>query len=290
MGAVMLKQPTTHKQQIEILRERGCVISDEKHCAAVLSQVSYYSLSAYFLPFKTKDGRYTTGTEFHKIYQLFEFDRRLRHLLFSAIEEIEVFLRASLSYFHAHKYGADGYKNAMIYNSRHDHEQFTNRIKDMLCKNKKVPFVKHHAVNYDNQFPIWVLMELFTFGMLSYFYADFITSDQKTFARNTYNTVPQNVKSWLYCCTDLRNLCAHYGRLYYRVFTAVPTNIKCLDDDSKRSLFGAVMALRALYPNDDKWNTDILASIATLIEDYTDIINLKHIGFPYNWEDIMVKK
>jgi hypothetical protein len=51
-----------------------------------------------------------------------------------------------------------------------------------------VPFVIPHISmfgpskvldNYGGQFPVWVITELFTFGMLSYFYGDLPTPDQK---------------------------------------------------------------------------------------------------------------
>jgi abortive infection bacteriophage resistance protein len=285
----MLKEPTAYRQQIEKLREHGCIISDETFCEKVLSQISYYRLSAYFLPFKTANGKYKSGTDFLKVYRIYEFDRRLRNLLFSTIEEIEVFLRARLSYYHSHIYGADGYMCAVYYNDRHNHEQFLKRTCDMISNNSRAPFVKHHITMYDCRFPIWVLMELFTFGMLSRFYADLKLNDQKQIARDMYGTVPKSLKSWLRCCTDLRNFCAHYGRLYYRVFTAIPANIPQLTDTSERRLFGAVMVLRELYPDDKKWNEEILTTINALIKEYIGVIILQHIGFPANWEEIMRK-
>ena len=142
---------------------------------------------------------------------------------------------------------------------------------------------------YNGDFPIWVLMELFTFGMLSYFYADLALSDQKRLASDLFGTVPKNVKSWLYCCTVLRNICAHYGRLYYRVFTAIPANLPQVDKSAERKLFAAIMALRELYPAADKWNNEILPSIAALIEQYIEVIDLNHIGFPEDWDTIMKK-
>lgn len=42
-------------------------------------------------------------------------------------------------------------------------------------------FVKFHIDNYDNQFPLWVISELFTFGTLSYFCNDLTTADKKAF-------------------------------------------------------------------------------------------------------------
>ena len=64
-------------------------------------------------------------------------------------------------------------------------------------------------------FPIWVIVELFTLGMLSFFFADLNTQDQKDLARAVFHSTANNIKSWLRCCTDLRNICAHYGRLYF---------------------------------------------------------------------------
>jgi len=274
-----LKPPITYEKQIEKLRSRGCLINDISFCSDVLSRINYYRLSAYFLPFKKDDGSYLPGTDFNTIYQIYEFDRKLRNLLFEAIEEVDIFLRAKLAYYHAHKYGEVGYLNAVNYNSRHRHDKFL-KVKDAeIEKNKNVLFVKHHLKKYGGQFPIWVITEIFTFGMLSRFYNDLPTPDQKDLARKVFNTTHSNIISWLRCCTDLRNICAHYGRLYFRIFPAVPANI-----NTERRLFGAVLALKALYPDTDKWNNDIYVKLKKIFEVYNPFINLNHIGFPIDWE------
>ena len=274
-----LKPPITYEKQIEKLRSRGCLINDISFCSDVLSRINYYRLSAYFLPFKKDDGSYLPGTDFNTIYQIYEFDRKLRNLLFEAIEEVDIFLRAKLAYYHAHKYGEVGYLNAVNYNSRHRHDKFL-KVKDAeIEKNKNVLFVKHHLKKYGGQFPIWVITEIFTFGMLSRFYNDLPTPDQKDLARKVFNTTHSNIISWLRCCTDLRNICAHYGRLYFRIFPAVPANI-----NTERRLFGAVLSLKALYPDTDKWNNDIYVKLKKIFEVYNPFINLNHIGFPIDWE------
>ena len=217
---VQIKPSNTYIQQIEKLRSRGCQISDEPFCIKVLSEINYYRLTAYFLPFKKPDGNYLPRTDFNIIYKIYEFDRHLRNLLFAAIEEVEIYLRAKFAYYHAHKYGATGYLDASNYNNRHRHDRFESLIKNEIKNNKNVLFVQHHINNYGGQFPIWVITELFTFGMLSYFYSDLPTQDQKQLAHNMFGTTYKNIASWLRCCTDLRNICAHYGRLYYRIFAA----------------------------------------------------------------------
>jgi abortive infection bacteriophage resistance protein len=278
-----LKPPTTYNQQLEKLRSRGCQVSDVSLCEEILSRINYYRLSAYFLPFKKADGKYLPGTDFNVIYQIYEFDRKLRNLLFAAIEEVEVYLRAKFAYYHAHKYGVLGYMNAANYNKRHRHDRFKELIETEIKNNHKVLFVQHHITNYRGQFPVWVITELFTFGMLSYFYGDLPTSDQKRIAKTLFETVPKNLISWLRCCTDLRNICAHYGRLYFRLFTAVPANLPDLEKTAERRLFGAVLALKALYPDMDKWNREIQPALCSLIKSYSHVINLDHIGFPADW-------
>lgn len=220
-----LKPPTTFDDQLLKLKARGCFVSDEAFCKRILSRVNYYRLTAYFIPFRREDGFYREGTSFHKVYRIYEFDRKMREILFSAIEEIELYLRTQLAYYHAHKYGADGYMLGTNYNAKHKHELFIDKVSNETSHNCATPFVEHHLKKYAGRFPIWVLVELFSFGMLSHFYADLVMSDQKQLARSLYQTTPYNLRSWLRCCTDLRNICAHYGRLYYQVFPAIPATV-----------------------------------------------------------------
>ena len=285
-----LKPPITFDEQVDKLRNRGCLINDMAFCKEVLAKTNYYRFTAYFLPFRNKDDdNYLHGTAFDTIYQIYEFDRKMRNTLFKAIEETEINLRTKLTYFHAHKFGADGYMDKMNYNNEHDHDKFIKRIENVISENKKLLFVKHHIEKYDGKFPIWVITELFSFGMLSRFYNDLSTPDQKKLAKELFNTYPKNLKSWLRCCTDLRNICAHYGRLYFRIFSAIPAGIDGINGNSNRQLYGAILALKEIYPDANKWNIEIFKSIYDLLKQYSSDINLRHIGFPDNWQDALKK-
>ena len=66
----MEKQFKTIEEQIEILKERGCIISDVSFARETLSKINYYRLTAYLLPFKdkgSKEERYLPKTIFEKI-------------------------------------------------------------------------------------------------------------------------------------------------------------------------------------------------------------------------------
>lgn len=285
-----IKPATTFKEQLNKLQERNCQIVDPVFCEEILSQINYYRFTAYFLPFRKADGTYKKGTSFHQVYRIYEFDRKMRQTLFSAIEQVEIFLRTQFSYYHAHKYGPLGYMNPANYNAKHNHERFISLFKYEVKHSKTVPFVKHHIEKYDGNFPIWVATELFSFGMLSYFYGDMITADKKAIASTVYGTTASNLESWLRCCTDLRNICAHYGRLYYRKFSAIPATPKDFGIRLDRSLFDNIIMLQFLYPGRERWNNEISMSITALVEEYCGDINLQHIGFPANWNDFLRKK
>lgn len=279
----LLKKPTTYQEQLNILQARNVIIDSRDRCAEILESINYYRFTAYLLPFKQKDGSYRAGTTFQRVYRIYEFDRKLRNILFAALEEVEVYLRAKFSYFHAHKYGEEGYMNSANYSPNLQEEKFLENIKREIANNRRSAFVAHHEKYYDGHFPVWVIMELFTFGMISRFYSDLTTADQKLLAKEIYKTVPKNVASWLRCCTDLRNVCAHYGRLYYRIFPATPASFSVAAPQINQ-LWGAILALHALYPHATKWNNEIMPGLSALFAEYAKDISLGHIGFPNDWE------
>lgn len=276
------KKATTYDEQLYLLRSRGAVIEDDAFCKQKLAELNYYRFTAYFLPFRQEDGTYLPGTSFYRVYRIYEFDRNLRGLLFSAIEEIEIYFRAKLAYFHAHKYGPDGYMDPRNFSSSLEANKFHENIAREIKNNSKAPFVKHHIEFYDGRFPIWAIIELFTFGMLSRFYSNMMTPDKKELAKHLYFTTYKNVTSWLRCTTDLRNVCAHYGRLYYYIFPAMPAGFD-IPDAAKRRLWGAILALKGLYPDVNKWNNGFMPSIQALFEKYHEDIDLYHIAFPSDW-------
>ncbi len=279
-----VKNPATYDELVKKIKSHGFIVKDEIECKNIIASVGYYRLSAYFLPFKKDDGTYVDNISFERVYNIYEFDRKLRNLIFGAIEVIEVYLRSVLSNFHALQYGSLGYLETSSFNDRHNAEKFNENIQREIDNNSKVLFVKHHIDNYDGMFPLWVVSELFTFGMLSYFYNDLTTADKKQLAGNAY----KDVAGWLRCCTDLRNICAHYGRLYYRIFSAMPAG-KELEDYEKRRLWGAIFSLKSLYPTAEKWNHEFLPSLKALFEEYKSDIDLYHIAFPQDWEKRITK-
>ena len=290
-GEIMeIKPAATFDQQVDSFTSKGIIVSDKSSCRDFLHCVNYYRFSAYLLPFRNEDKTYKVGTEFDRACKIYEFDAKMRSLLFKIIEEIEMYLRTQLAYNHSHEYGPLGYKDVKNFSEYHKHEVFKKLLKNIIDNNKRSLVVQHHLQNYDGKFPLWVIIEFFSMGMLSYFYTDLKLADKKAISKSLYDTVPSCLDSWLRCITDLRNRCAHYSRLYYWKFAALPAMPKGFEIRHGRRLFDQILVLKFLYPQNEKWDTVLVTPLQALIEEYSKDIELWHIGFPENWQEYLTSR
>jgi abortive infection bacteriophage resistance protein len=145
---MQIKPPITFDAQLDKLKARGCIVTDEAFARMKLEQINYYRFTAYFLPFLQADGTYKPGTTFDGVYRVYEFDRKLRGLILSAVEEIELMLRTQLSYYHAHKYGTLGYMDAANFKPYHNHARLLEHIEQAIVRNKAKDTLKEHNINY----------------------------------------------------------------------------------------------------------------------------------------------
>lgn len=279
-----LKPPTTFEQQATILKQRGVIIEDNDICIDFLSKVNYYRLSGYLLPFRQSDDNYSVSL--NTIKNIYEFDALLRNHISLTIESIEIFIRTQLAYFSAHHYGADGYMDRNNYNAKYNYPDFISRVNSCIQTNIKSPVIHHHIQVYNGKFPIWVIIDYFSLGMLSYFYTGMKNSDKKHIARNLYSVNYETLSSWLRCLTDLRNRCAHYSRLYYWVFTAIPKTSNNSKIRFDRTLFSQIYMLKLMYPSPDLWDMNFVKPLNDILNSYPGV-ELSHIGFPTNWYQLL---
>lgn len=283
-----VKQPKTFEEQLEILKGRGCKVENEEEALRILKSINYYRLTAYFIPFKKTEDEYYEGTEFNNIYQIYIFDQKLRSLLFPVIEEIELLLRTRLSYFFSHKYGPLGYLDASNFSAEHDSAKLAGHIKGMINNNKSKPFVAHHLTNRDGNFPLWVLVELMSFGELSIFYKDMTLADKKAFVNEVFGQRHNNMDSWLHCLSTLRNYCAHYSRIYNTTFAPQPGTPKEFPHKLGKRIFDYILVIKFLYTEKERWRNEFVPALETLINSYSDYIDMDCIGFVENWKDLLL--
>lgn len=278
------KIPATPDEQIKKLRERGCVIRDEKLARETLKYINYFRLSFYFVPFSISKNKYEEGTTFEKILRIYEFDKKLRSILIAALEEVEITLRAAISNYHALKYGALGYLNPSSFDRSHNHQNFVTRINHLIETNEEREFVKHYEKRHNGKFPLWVAMELFSFGTLAFFFKDMHNSDKKTLANDFFGCSPSEMDNWIFCLNELRNYCAHYNRLYGNTFPVQPRTPRGVEPELENNVFGYIIVLKQLYHDKTNWNERVVKPISRLLRKNSDVIRLSDLGFPDGWE------
>lgn len=92
------KQLLTLQQQIDILKERGLLIENEDEAKNAFDTISYFRLAGYWRLMEADRQQHTfkPGSRFSQIMSLYHFDEKLRILVFSAIQQIEVAVRARM--------------------------------------------------------------------------------------------------------------------------------------------------------------------------------------------------
>lgn len=282
-----IKKPTTFKEQVQILKSRNLIIDDEEKAIRILQRVNYYRLSAYMLSYKTNDELYE-GASIDDVYSLYTFDKKLRNLILPLLEDVEISFRTHISYLLAHKYGALGYTDDRNFRNKDYHKSMLEILKQEIDRSDEI-FVGHHKHKYKGEFPIWVIIEVATFGDLSKMYSNLLDEDKEEIAQKYYHTKSVFVRSWLHTLSNLRNKCAHYGRLYNKKLT---TNPKLYKADMKKGIkndriFAGIYIMGRLSNDKDEWE-HFVTKLAALIEQY-DAVDLKYLGFPEDWEDLLRK-
>jgi len=281
-----VKAPATITEQLEKLTERGLVIKDEVFARKMLETVNYYRLVNYFAVFSEEKGHYKEGTLFEDGIRLYDFDRRLRAELLALLEEIEISARAAISNYHAVKYGAAGYLNADSFDRRHNHRVFLSKVTRMIEKNADLSFVRHHNSKYGGEFPLWVIMELFSFGTLVYFFQDMTLLDKKEISKHYFGLDSRIAEDWLERLSDLRNHCAHYNRVYGNRLGEPLRPLEITEPRGYKmggTLFDHILAMKYLH----RRKTSFVSAFERLFDEYDDIADSKVLGFPEDWRDFL---
>lgn len=293
MKKVKLKPPKTFEEQIEILKSRNLIVRDEKRANKILSAVNYYRLTGYGLHIKKGD-KYNDGATIETLFEIYNFDKKLRNILKDVLESVEVSMRTYIAYTLAHKYGPVGYLDETNYkkgrNSKEVYKKFIREFESRKMKSTKELFVEHHIKKYSGVLPIWVATEIMSFGMLSRLYYNLKTEDRSHIANVFIGVNHTAVSSWMVAFSNLRNTCAHYGRIYNRRYNILPkiheelSSYKVEND----TLFAIVLAIKYMLPYEYQLGKLIHDLECAFIE-YKDYISIDLIGFPENWIEILNK-
>lgn len=311
------KHPLSIDNQLSKLQSRGLIFDNKDLAKNYLSNISYYRLRAYTYPFQDNtnaeaDHRFKkVDIKFSDIIDLYCFDRRLRNLMFNAIEKIEVAVRTRIVQVYSEKYGSHWFTQESLYKSKyktdksgkvttefallmHDIENEVNRSNE--------DFIKHYKQKYDDPVypPAWMTLEVLSIGTLSRLYKLLLKTDlKKQIAKDLGLSDDQILSNWLHAISVWRNCCAHHSRVWNR---RCIINIKI----PKKTLnpFIDKISIKKLHPNKVftvlcciKYISNIISpesdlkkNILSIIGDGGNLLNLEEMGFLKDWKYLDVWK
>lgn len=278
----------TIDEQVENLKSIGLIVDDEAYAKKILNDISYFRLvKAYSLNLKTKNGCYNKQTTFKEIVDLYLFNANLRQNIFPEIEKVEINVRCRLANFFAEQYGVLGYLQAENFANENYHAEFLKDINEEIGRNSKAPFVRNFRENYEGGYlPIYALVEVFSFGTLSKFYKNMLNKDKKAIAK-TFGVGYTYFESWLESISYVRNICAHYGRIYNAKLSKTPILYKEYTQAGigNNRIYGVLLCLKHLLKNDTHWNL-FVDNIELLFDKY-GCVQISTMGFPENWKELL---
>jgi abortive infection bacteriophage resistance protein len=289
------KPPLSLTGQISRLKQRGLKFNNETKAAHYLSNISYYRLRAYTFPFQDNTDAnhpFIKDVSFEDIIDLYVFDRRLRLLIFNAIEKIEVALRTKIVYEFSLTNGSHWYEDVNMYRNIHFFNKNINTLYIEVDRSTET-FIEHYKETYSTPEypPAWMSLEVVSMGLLSKLYSNLKKGDEKKKVANEFGLPnPMFLESWIHAFANLRNLCAHHSRIWNRRFTIKPklprnakntflSNLNIHDNKLYAQLCCINYISRIISPE-----TSFMSELKVLLSD-CKLVDLKEMGFPDNWKE-----
>jgi len=300
----------TLDEQIDILKARGLIVDDIAYAKDILFRENYFFVSGYRHLFMRKynDNQFIHGTRFDELYAAFVFDRKLRNIMFKYILVIENNIKSMISYQLSKKYGykekdyldpknftQDTMKSRQVYD-------ILNKTKRQIRINGKEHAATLHYLSNYGYIPMWILVKVLSFGIVSELYSILKLEDQRAIADN-YHLDEETLSIYLSLLANFRNLCAHEEILYdHKTQREIPdTKYHELLDIPKKEgeyiygkqdLFVLPIIMKQMLTEDEfreliyeiGYEIDVLDGIVDVVPLNT-ILN--KIGFPDNWRELI---
>lgn len=219
-------QAIDFSEQIKVLKARGMLFKDERLALRQLGSISYFRLAIYWHSMEqdSVSHKFFPETRFEDVVSLYLFDKRLRSLIFAAIQDVEIALRTRVIHHFSMKHGAFWFLNRDLFKDKLIYDNCLANIKSELGRSKE-DFIQEHFSKYSSPPfpPAWKTLEVVSFGTLSKLYCNMQDAEvKKLVAKDFYLPQYPFLENWIKCACVLRNYCAHHARLWNRRFPLIP--------------------------------------------------------------------
>ncbi|MDD4027914.1 MAG: Abi family protein [Bacilli bacterium] len=304
------KEFKTLEEQIDILRSKGLIINNVDKAKSILLRENYFFINGYRYIFlkSVTNKTFLPGTTFEELYALFTFDRCIRNIMFKNILIVENNIKSIISYQLSKKYGIKEKDYLKSSNFTKDYSK-SRQVIDILNKMKRQIRVNvkqhsatlHYITNY-GYIPLWIMVKVLSFGIISDLYSILKDDDKLAIARY-YDTDIENLEIFLMVLSNYRNLCAHEDILYshqtqknildnkyHRLL-----NIPMTDNEyiyGKNDLFSTILIMKHMLSNEEfRLLAYEIGYEIDILDGKVDVIPLQlildKIGFPPNWREIV---
>jgi len=290
----------SYQELLDLLASRGMQVENESRALRKLAQVGYYRLSGFSYPCRAicfdenrqaemvspgsstrpkRSDNFLPGTSFNSIFALYLLDKRLRILIFDALERIEIFTRSII----AHELGKVSplaYTNENFIRPKFKKVNaegqstwttFQSKQEVLIERSREDCIVWHKKQNME--IPFWVVIETWDFGMLNCYYRMLKPEYKTLICSRIDNSLFPVFGSWLETLNTLRNKCAHHTRIWNTRFydkVNIPQieyfENTCPHEDQRQRIFGCISIiwylLHIIGPS-SKW----IYSIETVLND-----------------------
>lgn len=298
------QKPRTIEEQLAKLKSLGMEFHDEDLAKKYLCRVSYFRMKYFWIDMIDEvSGDFKKDVYFEDVIERYEFDKSLRQILFNAIETLEVGLRAKI--ITTLSLATDSglwYLDNTLFENKDFHEDFVFDLKYEFGRSTD-PFardyIRDHAdwdeesLGGDNP-DAWMIIETATFGTLSKMYKNLKAQSplQSAIANEFGLYSSKELSSWLEALSVLRNVVAHHSRLWYRIFSKKPVNIKGhrnnwlsndMTENQRKRAFGVISCLLYLC-NSIAPENQVKEDIKQLFANHPKV-PIYMLGFTTGWQN-----
>lgn len=303
------KQFKNLDEQIELFKYKGLTIANVDYAKDVLLRENYFFLNGYRHIFMkaSSNKKYIEGTTFEELYSLFLFDREFRNIMFKNLLIIENNVKSIISYQLSKKYGykESDYLKLRNFDAKPDKiKQINDLIKKMkrqIRTNGPQHGATMHYINNYGYIPLWVLVKVLSFGIVSELYSVLKVDDRKNIA-DIYHVNTETFSKYLVMLSNYRNLCAHEDILFsnktQRFIDDTPYHLMLNIDKTngeyiygKNDLFAVIIIMKQMLKDNEVKNMVIeidhaLDNLAYNLKSISIEKVLDQMGFPVNWKNI----
>lgn len=272
---------------IEFLKDAGLEITDETKAASYAANIGYFRLMVYMFPFLAEpkeDFRFKPGTTFGNILRVYDFDKKLRLLLFNEIEKIEIAFRNAILYTMEAMTGDSFWINKREYVG----DEGLDYVRREYNRSSE-DFIVHFRKKLKSpSAPSFTIAEILSFGTMTWIYKCLPFKYKKDVAKKFYLNAPV-LESWINIVVLTRNACCHHGRLWNKTNNIITMDMNGMwrpwisPETDKRRVYYNICVIKYFLDIISPQN-DFKEKMCRLLDMFPEI-DLRVMGFTPFWNE-----